>query len=175
MKGIETSDGFKDFVISSGFFKGFYFSACWNQTHISLLQAGQNQQTSKVVELASNCRIEISSKINSCGRLYSLLEALYGNKKFPILPMPTGTPFQLRVWQALRSIPYGQTRSYKQIADKIGNPNAARAVGAACGKNPILLVIPCHRVITSAKTLGGFSAGFSLKKTLLEIEGVNLI
>ncbi len=174
MTGKENVDVSGKFVISSVFFKGFYFSSCWNQSHIILLQAGQIQQTSKVVGLSSRYCLDISSKINSCARLYSLLEALYENKKFSISPTPSGTSFQLSVWQALRLIPYGQTRSYKQIAERIGYPKAARAVGSACGKNPILLVIPCHRVITTAKTLGGFSAGFSLKKTLLEIEGINL-
>jgi len=82
-----------------------------------------------------------------------------------------GTPFQLEVWQALRNIPYGQTRSYGQVAREIGRPGAARAVGAACGANPIPLVVPCHRVIGSQGGLGGFATGLADKKWLLELEG----
>ena len=80
------------------------------------------------------------------------------------------TDFQKEVWQALRKIPRGQTRSYAQIAQQIGRPRAARAVGAACAANPILLLVPCHRVIGSDGSLGGFSSGIALKKTLLDRE-----
>ncbi len=83
----------------------------------------------------------------------------------------TGTPFQKEVWRALREIPYGETRSYGQIAARIGRPKAARAVGRACGKNPVALVVPCHRVIASDGSLGGFSSGLAIKKALLEREG----
>jgi methylated-DNA-[protein]-cysteine S-methyltransferase len=82
-----------------------------------------------------------------------------------------GTDFQKRVWRQLRSIPYGQTRSYSQIAEVIGSPRAVRAVGAANGSNPIPIVIPCHRVIGSNGKLVGFGGGLPLKKRLLELEG----
>ena len=82
------------------------------------------------------------------------------------------TPFQKAVWSAMREIPYGQTRSYRWIAEKVGKPRACRAVGNACGKNPLLIIHPCHRVVGSHGKLGGFSAGLDLKKALLGLEGV---
>ncbi len=85
-----------------------------------------------------------------------------------------GTAFQRLVWQELLKIPYGQTRSYGQIAGNIGKPGAARAVGGACHVNPICLLIPCHRVVGAGGTLGGFGGGLELKEKLLGIEGVRL-
>lgn len=82
-----------------------------------------------------------------------------------------GTAFQLRVWRELETIPFGATRSYRQIADSIGAPAAVRAVGAANGANPIPIVIPCHRVIGSSGKLVGYGGGLPLKKRLLALEG----
>ncbi|WP_018752688.1 methylated-DNA--[protein]-cysteine S-methyltransferase [Paenibacillus sanguinis] len=81
-----------------------------------------------------------------------------------------GTPFQLAVWQALRAIPYGQTRSYADIAEGIGKPAAVRAVGTAIGANPVLMAIPCHRVIGKNGSLTGYRGGLEMKKRLLELE-----
>jgi O-6-methylguanine DNA methyltransferase len=81
-----------------------------------------------------------------------------------------GTPFQKRVWSALTKIPYGQTRSYKQIAQAVGLPKAFRAVGNANGQNSIPLIIPCHRVIENKGGLGGFGHGVKIKKQLLDFE-----
>jgi len=81
-----------------------------------------------------------------------------------------GTPFQKKVWQALRTIPYGETRSYSEIAAQIGAPKAVRAVGAANGRNPIPIVVPCHRVIGSNGSLVGFGGGLPWKRLLLELE-----
>lgn len=81
-----------------------------------------------------------------------------------------GTEFQKQVWQALLDIPYGETRSYKQIAEQLGNPKAVRAVGAANGKNPISIIVPCHRVIGSSGKLVGFAGGLDNKDILLKIE-----
>ena len=81
-----------------------------------------------------------------------------------------GTPFQKDVWEALLGIPYGETRSYGQIAQKIGRPSASRAVGAANGQNPIPIVVPCHRVIGSTGKLTGFGGGLDMKAKLLGIE-----
>ncbi len=81
-----------------------------------------------------------------------------------------GTPFQRKVWKTLSKIPFGETRSYKEIARKIGQPNAFRAVGNANSKNPVPLIIPCHRVIESDGGLGGFGHGIKIKKMLLEFE-----
>jgi len=81
-----------------------------------------------------------------------------------------GTEFQKRVWEELCNIPYGETRTYKQIAEAVGNPKSSRAVGAANGKNPIWIVIPCHRVIGADGSLTGYAGGLELKKALLELE-----
>jgi methylated-DNA-[protein]-cysteine S-methyltransferase len=88
------------------------------------------------------------------------------------LPLaPQGTPFQLSVWKALCRIPYGETRSYLDIAEKLGAPRAVRAVGAANGRNPIAIVIPCHRVIGSNGSLTGYGGGIEIKARLLALEG----
>ena len=84
-----------------------------------------------------------------------------------------GTPFQERVWAALREIPYGETRSYKDIAEAIGHPKAFRAVGMANHANPIFIAIPCHRVIGASGSLVGYGGGLEMKKALLELERSN--
>jgi len=81
-----------------------------------------------------------------------------------------GTPFQRKVWRALLEIPYGETRSYRETATRIGRPNAVRAVGTANGSNPLSLVVPCHRVINSGGGLGGYGGGLALKRRLLAME-----
>jgi len=83
-----------------------------------------------------------------------------------------GTPFQRTVWQALLTIPFGQTRSYGEIAKQVGRPSACRAVGAANGQNPIAVVVPCHRVIAAGGRLGGYGGSEFLKRSLLAAEGV---
>ncbi len=80
------------------------------------------------------------------------------------------TSFQVQVWKSLLTIPYGTTRSYRDIATDIGNPPAVRAVGNACGKNPFLIIVPCHRVIRTDGSIGGFSADKSLKTVFLDLE-----
>jgi methylated-DNA-[protein]-cysteine S-methyltransferase len=87
------------------------------------------------------------------------------------LPLaPSGTPFQLQVWEALQQIPYGSTMSYGQLADKLGRRNASRAVGLANGRNPISIVVPCHRVIGSDGSLTGYGGGLDRKQFLLGLE-----
>jgi methylated-DNA-[protein]-cysteine S-methyltransferase len=90
--------------------------------------------------------------------------------QFDLSLAPVGTPFQLKVWQALRAIPYGELVSYKTIAQTVGNPKALRAVGAANGKNPIPIIIPCHRVIGSDGSLTGFGGGLETKRRLIDLE-----
>lgn len=92
-------------------------------------------------------------------------------KKFNLPVKIEGTDFQKAVYNCLLEIPYGETKSYKEIADIIGHKNAYRAVGSACNKNKILIVIPCHRVIASNKELTGFALGLNIKKQLLKLEG----
>ncbi|MEM1109787.1 MAG: methylated-DNA--[protein]-cysteine S-methyltransferase [Planctomycetota bacterium] len=91
------------------------------------------------------------------------------------LPLePKGTDFQLRVWQQLRLIPYGETISYGQLADRLGQPTASRAVGLANGNNPLSIVVPCHRVIGADGSLTGFGGGVDTKRQLLELESPTL-
>ena len=91
-------------------------------------------------------------------------------RKLPPLDLSKGTEFQQKVWRALLEIPAGETRSYGEIAAAVGAPGAARAVGAACGANPIPVLVPCHRVLAAQKKLGGFSAGLKWKRLLLKRE-----
>jgi len=81
-----------------------------------------------------------------------------------------GTPFQLAVWDASTKIPYGETRTYAEIAQQINNPKAVRAVGAAIGANPVLFAVPCHRIVAKSGSLSGFRAGIDVKRKLLELE-----
>ncbi|MDD9302642.1 MAG: methylated-DNA--[protein]-cysteine S-methyltransferase [Desulfobacter sp.] len=98
-------------------------------------------------------------------------EYLDGKRKtFDVTLNPRGTRFQKKVWDQLGKIPHGQIVSYKDIAQKIGNPNACRAVGAANGKNPIPLIIPCHRVVGANGDLTGFAHGLNIKKKLIALE-----
>ncbi|MDR0844109.1 MAG: methylated-DNA--[protein]-cysteine S-methyltransferase [Tannerella sp.] len=104
-----------------------------------------------------------------------LSEYFAGKRKTFDLPLaPQGTPFQLRAWNALREIPYGETRSYKQIAEAIGCPKGPRAVGLANNRNPLPVITPCHRVIGANGQLVGYAGGLDVKKRLLELEGVIL-
>lgn len=101
-----------------------------------------------------------------------LSEYFSGNRKTFNLPLLLkGTDFQKQVWQALLKIPFGETRSYKQIAEAIGNPKAVRAVGMANNKNPLLIVVPCHRVIGANGKLVGYAVGLDKKEYLLRLEG----
>ncbi|ERK18311.1 MAG: methylated-DNA--[protein]-cysteine S-methyltransferase [Pantoea sp.] len=108
-----------------------------------------------------------------CETERQLGEYFAGQRQQFDLPYDTvGTEFQKKVWQALITIPFGETRSYRQIAEQIGNPKAVRAVGAANGKNPLSIVAPCHRVIGSNGKLTGFAGGLPVKAFLLELEGM---
>lgn len=112
------------------------------------------------------CETELLNE--AAGQLKEYLEGR--RKAFEIKLNPAGTPFMRSVWEALRAIPYGQVRSYAQVAEATGNPKACRAVGTACHNNPVLLMIPCHRVIGSDGSLTGFAAGLEVKKQLLKLE-----
>ena len=103
--------------------------------------------------------------------VHQLLEYFSGRRTCFDLPLsPKGTPFQQQVWQELCRIPYGQTRTYGEIAAAIGKPGAARAVGMACNRNPIWLLIPCHRVVSKDGSLTGYAGGLDMKRRLLELE-----
>ncbi|HHY81731.1 MAG TPA: methylated-DNA--[protein]-cysteine S-methyltransferase [Clostridiales bacterium] len=109
-------------------------------------------------ELLKKAGIQLQEYFNGCRRTFDL----------PIVPK--GTPFQIKVWKALLDIPYGETRSYKDIASAVGNERACRAVGMANNKNPIAIIIPCHRVIGSNGKLVGYGGGLDIKQYLLELE-----
>lgn len=108
--------------------------------------------------------------------LTALKEYFAGDRKnfreIPISPALGGTPFQRKVWNALRDIPYGETRTYAQIAQAVGSPKACRAVGGANHRNPLPIIVPCHRVIGADRSLTGFGLGLDVKEKLLTLEGV---
>jgi methylated-DNA-[protein]-cysteine S-methyltransferase len=100
-----------------------------------------------------------------------LNEYFVGNRtRFDIALAPEGTAFQRTVWHALTSVPFGETRSYGEIAAKIGEPKASRAVGAANGRNPISIIVPCHRIIGASGDLTGYAGGLQRKQALLALE-----
>ena len=108
-----------------------------------------------------------------CRTYLELQEYLAGERREFDIPLRFwGTPFQETVWKALQTIPYGETRSYGQIAAQIGKPGASRAVGMANHFNPIAIIIPCHRVIGADGTLTGYGGGLDIKEILLRIEGI---
>ena len=96
-------------------------------------------------------------------------------RRFTLPVAPGGTPFQQRVWQELQEIPWGTTTTYGEIARRIGQPTAVRAVGSANGRNPVAIVIPCHRVIGSDGNLTGYAGGIATKRRLLQLEGALLM
>lgn len=121
-------------------------------------------------EVSTNIQTPLANKAVS-----QLDEYFAGERKCFDLPVnPQGTEFQRKDWEALQRIPYGETRTYKDIAEEIGCPKGFRAVGLANNRNPIMIVIPCHRVIGANGSLTGYAGGVHIKKYLLELEGVYL-
>lgn len=119
---------------------------------------------------------EIEKETNSIRKTYlQLKEYLSGKRKnFDIEIEMIGTEFQKKVWKELLNIPYGETRSYKDIATAIGNKKACRAVGNANNKNPIAIIVPCHRVVGSNGSMTGYAGGIDIKEKLLKIENCNI-
>jgi O-6-methylguanine DNA methyltransferase len=107
----------------------------------------------------------------------ALKRALTGQvpTNLPPVDLSSGTEFQRRVWETMRTIQRGRTLSYAEVAQRIGKPKAVRAVGGACGANPIPVFVPCHRVLAANQRLGGFSGGLDWKRRLLEREGVEVL
>lgn len=95
-------------------------------------------------------------------------------KEFDVKLNLTGSEYQRKIWELLKEIPYGQTRTYKEIAERSGDPNASRAVGNANGKNPVPLIIPCHRVVGADSKLTGYAFGVELKQKLIQFENSNI-
>lgn len=115
---------------------------------------------------------EWSHDPDALGAPIEQLEEYFAGKRqtFDLELSPRGTEFQMKVWSALRTIGYGQTRSYGQVAAQVGRPRASRAVGLANGRNPISIVVPCHRVIGADGSLTGYGGGLDNKKILLDLE-----
>jgi methylated-DNA-[protein]-cysteine S-methyltransferase len=142
----------------------------------------QNQKTQKILQQLTAQAHYIQSKdladsVDDDAKVLrntisQLDEYINGQRQVFDIPLDlsTGTPFQQTVWEALLKIPYGKTISYAQLANHIGQPTACRAVANANGKNPISLIIACHRVIASDGKLGGYTGGIEIKQTLLDIE-----
>lgn len=125
-----------------------------NPEHVQLISRYEMLET----ELIKEAAIQLSQYLEG------------SRKEFNVKLCPKGTDFQKKVWQALRGIPYGETRSYKQIAEAVGNSKASRAVGMANHNNPIMCIIPCHRVIGANGRLVGYAGGLDLKQQLLDLE-----
>lgn len=133
----------------------------------------EGQDLIKISIKTNNKHAHHLSPTASC--LFSELDAYFkGNLKSfkQKIKFISGTEFQHKVWLALKDIPYGETRSYKWIAEKAGNPKAMRAAGQALKKNPLPIILPCHRVIASDGSIGGFSCSVSIKKQLLMHETI---
>lgn len=149
------------------------------ETHIGILGLVANEEGLLAIFLPGDKPADApqSSGTRAATHLDAAKEALsdyFAGKRSDFADVtlaPQGTDFQKRVWQELARIPYGATRSYAQIAQGIGNPKAVRAVGLANGRNPLPIIVPCHRVIGSNGTLTGFRGGLAMKKALLDLEG----
>ena len=132
-----------------------------------------------VFQVESKASAFIDVSVSDSNRILKLTKkqlCLYFEGKIQDFTIPlaiTGTPFRAQVWKALLQIPYGETRSYKDIAESIGNPKASRAVGMANHHNPISVIIPCHRVVGKNKSLTGYAGGLENKKMLLNLESPN--
>ncbi|MCR5260529.1 MAG: methylated-DNA--[protein]-cysteine S-methyltransferase [Candidatus Gastranaerophilales bacterium] len=141
------------------------------QSPIGILEITYENNT--VISVKINNISHIENKENKFTRLIKteLDEYFDGKRKVFSLPVnPKGTDFQKLVWRKLIKIPCGQTKSYSEIAENIGNKNAQRAVGSACNKNPVPIIIPCHRVISKSGKTGGYAYGIEIKEELLKIE-----
>lgn len=161
----------------------------WIETAMGPVLAGADSSAIRFLEFAERRSIDaqiaalrrtshLSLVIGECealARLRMELDDYFAGrlKSFSVAVNAPGTDFQTAVWSALLDIPYGQTRSYGELAGLIGSPGAARALGAANGVNRIALLIPCHRVINADGSLGGYAAGLDRKRALLELEAAN--
>ena len=147
---------------------GFLTNIHWEGTH-TIPQETPRQKLPQFP--AQNRETALDSEALLATAAQQILEYFAGQRRAFTLPLnPGGTPFQQRVWQALQEIPYGHVISYKQLAQRIGQPTALRAVGGANHRNPLPIVIPCHRVIAADGSLGGFGGGLEIKRALLELE-----
>ncbi|WP_186365471.1 methylated-DNA--[protein]-cysteine S-methyltransferase [Salinicoccus cyprini] len=137
----------------------------------------------RIVELDHVLEMEVPNEVDLDGSspvirqcVRELQEYFSGSRTHFDVPLEftAGTPFQQKVWQRLIEIPYGETISYKMLAADCGGPNHSRAVANANGKNPISIIVPCHRVIASDGSLGGYTGGLDKKRGLLHVEGIDI-
>ena len=131
---------------------------CENNMLVSLKLTDKIEKRNKETDFTKDIKIQLNEYFSGKRRF------------FDIKIKPEGTEFQKKVWSVLQKIPYGETKSYSEIALAIGNKNAQRAIGNACNKNPIIIIIPCHRVISKNGAIGGFEYGDEIKQKLLNIE-----
>jgi O-6-methylguanine DNA methyltransferase len=145
-------------------------------TESTLVYLGFAGHEFRATLLARLARLKLASApaTEALDRLSEQVEgyALGRRQAFDVPFRLSGSPFELRVWAALQRIPFGETRSYGQLAAELGDPNLARAVGRANGANPISILVPCHRVIGANGTLTGYAGGLVMKERLLTLEGV---
>lgn len=140
---------------------------------ISFISFSRKEWEGYLKDLKKDDKIELHKNDVTFFPLKKALKRYFSGKevRFPFpFDIFWGTPFQKKVWNEMRKIPYGQTRSYKWLAKKAGGPRKARAVGQACGSNPLSILIPCHRVVREDGELGGFAGGLHIKRKLLKLE-----
>ena len=158
--------------------KPVILAACPIQTPLGVFAAHYSASGLACLDFPGRKKIGETPAVSHCVRRWhkracrAVARVLQGRGAGPLPPLDLsgGTSFQRKVWEALLQIPAGQTESYGQLAAALGRPGAARAVGSACGANPIPLLIPCHRVLASGGGLGGFSGGLHWKRRLLARE-----
>lgn len=149
-------------------------SACAIETPIGPLSLQTDESAVSAMRFGAGGAQDASPLLDAAEA--QLREYFAGARRTFDLPLaPHGTAFQQRVWTALRAIPYGETRTYGELAAAIDSPNASRAVGMANHRNPIPIVIPCHRVIGANGTLTGYAGGLEVKRKLLALEGINIL
>lgn len=138
---------------------------------IGILKIEFGNNTIQRLRIVESCS-KISERTGYFTEVANQLDEYFEGKrtKFELNISPKGTEFQKKVWAELLKIPYGKTKSYQEIAEAVGKPKAQRAVGSACNKNPILLIIPCHRVVSKTGKLTGFACGVDRKEQLLKLE-----
>ncbi len=144
---------------------------------ISFLTYPQSRWQKFFSALSRDETIDLKRDDEKFSSLKKTMRSYFAGKKVSFkepLDLTGGTPFQKKVWKAMLKIPSGQTRSYGWLAKQVGGKNKARAVGSACGANPLPIIIPCHRVIREDGSLGGYGGGLDLKKKLLRVEGAKI-
>jgi methylated-DNA-[protein]-cysteine S-methyltransferase len=154
---------------------GAMLAATGDDGALRLLEFAGPRAEASLAREAAESREAVAEDGGACEAVRQVQEYFRGERRDFDLPLSSrGTDFQRRVWGELRRIPFGETISYRELARRLGNPAAVRAVGGANGRNPISIVVPCHRVIGANGTLTGYGGGIDRKAHLLALEGVRL-